>query len=1214
MSIAVECPHCETRFHLQPELAGKRVRCPNPDCRQVFEFAAALPPLPTMPRDETPAPHVPRAPVEPEVIEAELAPPPKAKPKPPPPKPKTRAARPRPEVVEAEVVEAVVVQPAKPADGPREVVWTPGSDLPPSAPPPPPRRSASAEDAHDEPVRRRKRRRNLAPVILLAGCVLTVVVAGAGGLYYLRYLQLAEERLAAQADEEYKKANYAEARKLFEKLAADYPDKENAERYRFFADLSTLQAAGRSVTNRENPRPAIAALKDFAGARKDSFFAKPDQFGIDVYETGRKVGEDAAGYAADRVSGYEADRSKPDELKLAEEMITAGRALPALAEPFKPKDAAGFDKSLAEFDKAEAGIARARSRLRILDRVRQTLATPTDQAVVDAKADLAANGLADDAEGRELVNRAEADFLRRVRYDVDPAAPAPPAAAGPGSLLFVAPVGAGKTVPRGALEDPPAAFLAVARGVLYALDEEGGDLLWAARVGADVFDLPTVTTIDTADGPTDLAVVLANVAGQPEATAYAVRTGQPKWRQPLPAPAAGPAAVLGGRAFVPVRDAAGTVVVIDLATGARVGRITLGQAAGPVVARPGTTELYVAADARRVYVFDTAAGGDDGGRKPRCVRVMTTGHPPGSIRTTPVLLGPPGDAPAPRHLLFCQADGPASMSLRVFSVVNTPASAADAPPVTDPVPPAVELTVPGWVWFPPASDGERLAAVTDAGQFRLFGVNLPGNRDPALFALPAPTLPAPPDGAPVPGLAVPAEDGAFWVLAGGTLQKYRLKLHPVRGLELVADGKAEPVGAPTQPAQLNPRRDTACFVVRSGNSSGCRAVAVRLRDGEPRWRRQLGLVPGGPAVRTADGVLLVDEDGGAVHVPAAAVGARVADPAWVVTSGPGAATGPTAVASGPEGLAFALTPTAGEKGPQWVIRRFVNGAVQSSATLPAPGPLGGQPVVLNGALLIPAADGSVYRFTPGDGAGRSEALARGPTWLTDRRGADPVCHLVPLDGDRFAASDGGRVLTRWAWPAGGGWAPGEARWELRDRVAAAPLYLPGGGGRPARLLAAEATGGVWLFPAERGGDPVRRWLPGRTVSLPGGRVGGFGLAADPAGRTAVCYAVEGKADERTTARWLVGLDPDRDDAAWVVEVGEPAVGVPVSLPDGRWLVTDRAGVVTARAADTGRPTAEAAVGLPGAVPAAAGIPAGAGVLVPLSDGSAAVVELPAAKP
>lgn len=1201
MSIAAECPHCETRFHLQPELAGRTMRCPNPDCRQVFEVAAALPPLPMMPRDETPAPSPPPPPPptrrpEPVVVEAQLAPTQPKKPKP------AKPAKP------AKVVEAQVVAPAKPAGGPKEVVWTPGADLPPAAPPPPPPKPREYAEPYEEPVRRRRKRgRNLGPLILIGLLVLLVLVGGAAGLYLLQYQGKVQEQTAEKANDLYKQQKYAEAKKAFDALAAEYPDHADVEQYKYFADLAQMQLAARKLGNQSDPRPAVAALKEFVTARKDSPFSKPDKFGYDVYDAGKKIAEDAATFAQDRVKAFGGDRGKLDELKQAEELIVTGRELPPLLEPFRPKDLPGFDDSLAKFTAVEVDIGKARKRLANLDKAAGMVAEPTEQAIVEVKAFLAAHGLTDDAEARGLMTKAEAEFLRRVRYDADPAAAVPPAAAGRGSFLFVAPVGAAKAVPRSQLDDPPTVFLAVARGVLYALDEDSGDLLWAARVGADTFDPPAVVTLDSADGPTSLALVLGNVAGQAEAAGRVLKTGEVKWRQVLPAPASGPAAVVGNRAFVPVRDGVGTVVVINLTTGAREGRIALGQPVAQVTARPGTTELFVAADARRVFVFDCPQGAN-----PRCVRVMNTNHPAGSLRTTPVVLGPPGDAPGPRHLLFCQADGPAAMVLRVFPVVNTPALAADAPPVTDPVQAAVELPVPGWVWYPPVSDGERLAAVTDAGQFRLFGVNLPGNRDPALFALPSPTLPTPPDGAPVPGLAVPAEDGAFWVLAGGSLQKYRLRLHPTRGLELVADGKSEPVGSPTQPVQLNPRRDTACFVVRSGNSSGCRAVAVRLRDGEPRWRRQLGLVPGGAPVATGDGLLLADEDGGVVGIPAAAVAGQANNPATVVAtglggtvaSGPGAATGPTAVATGPNGQVFTVTPTAGEKGPQWAVRVYENGAAKASATFPAPGAIAGAPLALNGGLLIPASDGSIHRYTPADAKG----LARGPTWLTDRRGADPVCYLVALDGDRFAASDGGRALNRWQWAATGMWSSGDLRWEVRDRVASTPAYFAPAEGRPARLLIAEATGGVWLFPADRGGPASRSWLPGRTVSLPGGRVGPFGVSA--AGR--VCYAVEGKADERSAARWLVSLDPERADPAWVADVAEPAVGAPVSLPDGRWLVTDRAGGVTARASDTGRAVGEASVGLPGAVPVGAGVPAGAAVLVPLTDGTAAVIPLPAA--
>ena len=36
MAIVVSCPHCETKFNLQPDMVGKSMRCPNLECRQVF--------------------------------------------------------------------------------------------------------------------------------------------------------------------------------------------------------------------------------------------------------------------------------------------------------------------------------------------------------------------------------------------------------------------------------------------------------------------------------------------------------------------------------------------------------------------------------------------------------------------------------------------------------------------------------------------------------------------------------------------------------------------------------------------------------------------------------------------------------------------------------------------------------------------------------------------------------------------------------------------------------------------------------------------------------------------------------------------------------------------------------------------------------------------------------------------------------------------------
>lgn len=1212
MSIVAECPHCNDRFNLQPDLVGKVMRCPNQDCREPFVVqevgvAPKSPPPPVSPghRAGTVGDFVP-------VVDAEVAASAPALPRPKsPPKP----AAPPPG--EPEVVDAVVVAP--PA-GAKEVVWGEEDD----ADAPPRRKPARAEAEvveDDDFIPRRKKRKSRGPVILIGLCVTTLIVGGAVGFYLLQHKQNLEEQRAQEATSQYERGEYGPASTSFEKLANDFPNSPDADKYRFFADLASARAVAGSVTLRDDPRPAVERLKGFIGAYTDSRFARPDAYGHDILDSGRKVLEDVTGFAQDRVAAFRADtpRVKHDEIRRAEDMLAAGRDFLPLLGPFRSKDDKPLDELGKPFDVVTAEIAHERDRMATLDQARDLVTATTDQGIEDAKALFRTKGYTDDPEAGQLIRTAEGDLLKRVKFERDPAAPEPPASPTAASLLFVAKVGATKPGTRGPTDDAPAVFLAVARGVLYALDEDTGDLLWATRVGPDVTDAPTATRLTLPDGPTDVALVTSSVGGRAAVSWVALRTGKALWSQPLTdpvtkaaAPAAGPAVVIGPRAFVPVRDANGSIYVFDVATGTRIGRMTIGHPVGPpAVAQPGTDLLYVAAEARRVFVFDTDPTGD-----PHCVRVIPTGHPPGTLRTPFVFLGPPGTDPAQRWVVLSQADGPRAMSVRVFPVPANAPQSAEAPPVVEPIAPTIEALLPGWAWFPPVSDGERLATVTDDGQVRIFGINQPGNRDTALFPLPHPTLPPPADGMPVPGLVVPAEEVAFWVLAGGSIQKFRLTLLPDRGQALVPAGTGMTVGAPTQPAQLNPRRDTACFVVRSGNSSGCRAVAVRLQDGEPRWQRQLGVISTSAPVRTEAGALLVDEDGGAVAVPAVGLplprAATTAAPEWVVAGPADDVSGPTRVAASPDGkTVFTVTPTGTGAAAKWAVRRVVDGKVNHVGSVTAPAALAGSPALMGGTLLIPAADGFVYRLGLGDGRAKPDTLAGGPKWLLDRRTPEPRCFITPLGGDAFLVSDGGKVLKRWTWRTGAGSEEGSGRWEFRERIATTPAVLPAAGNRPARLLVADATGGVYLYAADGGDAPIRRWVPGRTAALPGGKVlSDFAVQTDPAGRQFAAYVVDGKR--------VVCLNVDADDPLWVTPAADHAgrmlVGSPVPIGDGRWLVTDLAGRLAVLDGETGRAVASREVGLPGAVPAAAGVPVGDRVLLPLSDGSAAVVELQETQP
>ena len=68
--------------------------------------------------------------------------------------------------------------------------------------------------------------------------------------------------------------------------------------------------------------------------------------------------------------------------------------------------------------------------------------------------------------------------------------------------------------------------------------------------------------------------------------------------------------------------------------------------------------------------------------------------------------------------------------------------------------------------------------------------------------------------------------------------------------------------------------------------------------------------------------------------------------------------------------------------------------------------------------------------------------------------------------------------------------------ELRERPAGPGVLLPSAApGGPPRFLIADVTGSVWLFDAERAGQPLRRWRPGggragRSTHLAARRAGG----------------------------------------------------------------------------------------------------------------------------
>ncbi|HVL11525.1 MAG TPA: hypothetical protein VM529_03115, partial [Gemmata sp.] len=460
---------------------------------------------------------------------------------------------------------------------------------------------------------------------------------------------------------------------------------------------------------------------------------------------------------------------------------------------------------------------------------------------------------------------------------------------------------------------------------------------------------------------------------------------------------------------------------------------------------------------------------------------------------------------------------------------------------------------------------------------------------------------------------------AYWALAGGSLQKFRVALIPSRGQQVVEAGPRVALGEPTQAAQVTRRRDAAFLVVRSLNSAEYKAVLLNLDTGELRWQRQLGLIPAAPPIRQDGTVVLAAEAGSLVAIPAGGVAAgrtTVAPPAWVVGLPPEQITGPTRVAVAPDGSsAYTVTPVAvtedGKAVGKYVVRRVAGGRVAYEGVVTSPGAIAGNPVVLGNNLLIPASDGFVHRYTAGTGRTNPDAITPGPAWAGLTRAADAECFITPLSDSAFLTGDGGKKLESWAWPRGGGWSKGPGKWDLPVAVAGPGVLLPPRSpGEAARVLFADVGGTIRLYAADRGGDPLKLWRPGGETYPAGKPTSPPVTQPDAAGRPVVAVVIED--------RIVLCIDPEKDAPLWVARTGEgpeaAIIGAPQPAGTGRWLLTNLGGEAVVYEAN-GNPGPKLPAALPGAVPARpAALVGPADVLAPLSDGSVVALSLPTEAP
>jgi outer membrane protein assembly factor BamB len=1041
-----------------------------------------------------------------------------------------------------------------------------------------------------------KRRRSLGMAIAL-GILAAAVVTTAGVLAWSA-LRETEENLFQAGKSLYDEGKFAQASAKFERLVQDYPDSPRYDEYNLLAALSRARDDAEKNPN-ISPEAALRGLEYFASHYdQNSAF---EAYRSDFTHALEVVTENLATSASVLLEPLRGIETLKDRVARATDLLGKAEQAQALAKKYYPKGGLsprkaggeGNGQALANYpngggpdSRVAELVASVRPRIALAQKRLDAFALlntfkPTGLNIRRAKDLISREGLQDEPPALDVLGRLREQFFATLTYtDKDAVAPEKPTSlASTSRLMIVPPVAVSGQLPQANAE----VVFALARGMLYALAGNDGSLLWAAHIGIDASTLPL--RVPDQEGARDIVLVMSS--DKDELTARDVKEGRELWHQKLNSPCVARPFLIGYRVYVPTY--AGDLHEINANTGSLEGTFHLGM---PLTVggshQEGTDLIYLPADSLYVYVLDVA--------QHKCVGILETDHPSGSIRNEPLIIKPvnaSGDtgadvSQAKGYLVLSQTDGLEFMKLRAFllPIVNWVESVAVEP----------QIRMPGWSWFPPHYDGEKISQVTDRGSIRVVGVNQANDQDSPLFVQASEDSTA--QGA--VGSAgraemVHADEHNLWVLTAGELQRLLLTIDDGSGLHLAKIWRQPvPLGAPLHEAQVSKARDTLYVVTQSSTRRDCLATAVASGTGEIRWQRMLGLICRGDPLVLGGQVVAVDQGGGLyLFDPAAQRKRRTpADAEWQIGGevvapslqrivvGPFLFPGPDGVSALEIACVEKDRPAADGSSYELILRRFDPGKEVQTQSFPLSERLAGMPGVAADHLVLPLADGRFVRqFFLGP-------LESGLFWRNGETDPNSHGHVAVLGPQEFLITDGFRGLSRWQWPAGG--PKLEKSFELgtgAGAIVGAPLVVRKSDQSNGTLVCvADSKGSVFLI---RANDLtiVRRWeLKGPIATAP------F-LLGDHIG-----CVVDG--------RRFVWLNPDRDQPSWQYETPYAGIVGQPHLSKGLVVVADLAGRLVGLDPATGRPAGREYRMGKGAIPAAAPVPFGAEQLfVPVTDGS-----------
>jgi outer membrane protein assembly factor BamB len=1200
-NVKVLCPKCQSKYELNRGLVGQKIRCPNPACREVFEVREAAGDKPKTTKSPTTKGDR-RAPTfesETENIRGGKASE-SASPKeadwsqlPPPPVRKTEKAD-VPVATETEVANDR-------ATAAEVLAWmnmTPAEEQPAGEP--------VAEAAVDElpateddyqhtydfaPPPRRGR-------WITWGILFLVIVVAGGVMFNLYYNSIAVKKKEAEmvglAEKDMADNRFGAAKSKYEDLVRNFSKSESVPRYQFLAQFCDAREKAR---NSDPAQKRFLAFEEYLNRTKEN-----DKYKEWLRERQAEVWQTGVAILDDQIKQVkkEADAKNYEGAKaLLDAKFENGKDVIAqmqkLVEDNAPRNQVPPvpEHITTDIRDAREGIDREQRLTTFVKHVEGALKTPNLSKVTIIEKEAEAEGYRRNPQVVNLIDEAKTKLRALIVWKPDPQAASQPLKSELQSLVITATAG---TPPKA--EGPERVVFAVARGVLFALVEGTGKVLWTTRVGIDTTALP----LRVQAGNTELAIVPT-----PDGRgliAYETLTGKTRWFATLPATCRGKPIRGGNRVFVPLNDEQGTVVALEIYNGQRVGSIPLGQklASGGVY-QDATKLLYIPAESQNVFVLNTDVQSDAAGNDPPAVAlvdILPTGHGGGALRGELVVIGGEdvGGTRSPSYLILGQNYGLEQMQIRTFRL-----ALGSKPPMTElknaKNADQNELAViDGWSWFAPLCDNEGGAIVTDTGTLALFGFGQPGGQDAPVYLKKIQKAQAGSGHIAGRGQVVHATANEYWYIANGEMKLLRCGLDR-KVLDKYAEGwkQGVPLGTPLHAAQVSGDRELLIVVTQTSTPPACLATAVEAKTGAIRWQRSLGLTPQGDPVVIGGKVLQIDQSGGVYLIdPAQNELKPQAGQEWyqggqVLLPPRTDVSGETVLLPTADGKsAYAIVPTDG--GTRLRVWQIVPGqAVKELPAVALGAAMAGSPVLAGNALLVARVNGSLFRQVLGNDKGEN-----GPDW-GPKASADSRVYILPLEGNDLLVTDGGKGITKFSWPAGGTF-QFKGHVDVPGRIVGPLLLVPAD--KAPQVVAVDATGQLSLLNSGDLGIAISWQRLGSEITGGPYLIGGKG---QPVRILVVTDRVK-----------LYCLDPANPAPAWNYRTKFDGIAGRPIVSGTNLLVADLAGRYDSIDLQTGSPTGQSypATGVLPAAPAGAPVDFSEGRLfAPLSDGT--ILLLPQAK-